>query len=110
MKKIRRIPRVTSVTVVPPYGLRLTFDDGIERTVDLAGDLWGPKFEPLKILITSPRLPRTMARLCGLMGSTWTRSFSTATLIRRNVRNMPESVAGDSGITKGRLDLRVALF
>ena len=48
MKKIRQIPRVTSVTVMPPYGLRLVFDDGVERTVDLAGDLWGPKFEPLK--------------------------------------------------------------
>jgi hypothetical protein len=48
MKKIQRIPRVTSVTVVPPYGLRLVFDDDVERTVDLAGDLWGPMFEPLK--------------------------------------------------------------
>ncbi len=48
MKKIQRIPRVTSVTVVPPYGLRLVFDDGVERTVDLAGDLWGPMFERLK--------------------------------------------------------------
>jgi len=48
MKKIRQIPRVTYVTVVPPYGLRLVFDDGVERTVDLASDLWGPKFEPLK--------------------------------------------------------------
>jgi hypothetical protein len=48
MKKVQRIPRVTSVTVVPPYGLRLVFDDDVERTVDLAGDLWGPMFEPLK--------------------------------------------------------------
>jgi hypothetical protein len=48
MKKLQRIPRVTSVTVVPPYGLQLVFDDGVERTVDLARDLWGPMFEPLK--------------------------------------------------------------
>ena len=48
MKKIKQIPRVISVTVVPPRGLRLVFDDGVEGTVDLAGDLWGPMFEPLK--------------------------------------------------------------
>ena len=48
MKKIARIPRVTAVEVLPPYGLRLTFDDGLRRDVDLAGELWGPMFEPLK--------------------------------------------------------------
>ena len=48
MKRIRTIPRVTSVMVVPPYSLRLVFDDDVECTVDLGGDLWGPKFEPLK--------------------------------------------------------------
>jgi hypothetical protein len=48
MKKIPQIPHVISVMVVPPYGLRLSFDDGVERVVDLAGDLWGPMFEPLK--------------------------------------------------------------
>lgn len=48
MKKISRIPRVTSVQVRPPYGLHLTFDDGAIRDVDLADELWGPVFEPLK--------------------------------------------------------------
>jgi len=48
MKKIQQIPHVISVEVVPPYGLRLGFDDGLERVVDLARDLWGPMFEPLK--------------------------------------------------------------
>jgi hypothetical protein len=48
MKKIQQIPHVISVAVEPPYGLRLNFDDGVERVVDLAGDLWGPMFEPLK--------------------------------------------------------------
>jgi Protein of unknown function (DUF2442) len=48
MKKIQQIPRVVSVVVVPPYGLRLGFDDGVERVVDLTRDLWGPMFEPLK--------------------------------------------------------------
>lgn len=48
MKKISRIPRVSEVRVRPPYGLTLTFDDGLVRDVDLAGDLWGPMFEPLQ--------------------------------------------------------------
>ncbi len=48
MKKLTKIPRVTSVEVRPPYGLLLTFDDGVRREVDLAQDLWGPVFEPLK--------------------------------------------------------------
>jgi len=48
MTKIARIPRVAEVEVRPPYGLRLTFDDGSARDVDLADDLWGPMFEPLK--------------------------------------------------------------
>jgi hypothetical protein len=48
MSKITRVPRVTTVEVRPPYGLRLVFDDGVAREVDLAGELWGPVFEPLK--------------------------------------------------------------
>jgi hypothetical protein len=48
MKKLEKIPRVTDVEVRPPYGLHLTFDDGTNRDVDLAADLWGPRFEPLK--------------------------------------------------------------
>ena len=48
MTKIARIPRVVKVHVRPPYGLNLAFDDGSTRDVDLADDLWGPMFEPLK--------------------------------------------------------------
>jgi hypothetical protein len=48
MKKLEKIPRVTDVEVRPPYGLHLTFDDGIVREVDLTEDLWGPVFEALK--------------------------------------------------------------
>jgi hypothetical protein len=48
MKKIARIPKVTAVEVRPPYGLRLTFDDGVSREVDLSDELWGPMFEPLR--------------------------------------------------------------
>ena len=48
MRKPDPIPRVTGVEVRPPYGLHLTFDDGVTRNVDLADDLWGRMFEPLK--------------------------------------------------------------
>ena len=48
MKKRSRIPDVIAVEVIPPYGLHLTFDDGVIRDVDLAGELWGPVFESLK--------------------------------------------------------------
>jgi hypothetical protein len=45
-------PRVdetlVSVEVVAPYVLQLRFADGLEGTVDLANELWGPMFEPLK--------------------------------------------------------------
>lgn len=47
MKRITRIPRVIGVQVRPPYGLRVAFDDGVVRNVDLAEELWGPMFEPL---------------------------------------------------------------
>ena len=47
MKKIDKVPRVIGVEVRPPYGLAVTFDDGVVRDVDLAGELWGPMFEPL---------------------------------------------------------------
>ena len=48
MKKIKRIPKVTHVEVLAHYVLRVTFDDGLVRDVDLSEDLWGPIFEPLK--------------------------------------------------------------
>jgi hypothetical protein len=48
MKKIKRIPKVTAVEVLDHYVLRVSFDDGLVRDVDLSGDLPGPIFEPLK--------------------------------------------------------------
>ncbi len=40
--------RVTEVEVVDGFVVRLRFDDGTRREVDLEGFLWGPVFEPLK--------------------------------------------------------------
>ncbi len=48
MTKIARVPKVTFVEVRPPYSLHLIFDDGLVREVDLAAELCGPMFEPLK--------------------------------------------------------------
>jgi len=40
--------RVTEVEVVEGYRLRLGFDDGTRRDVDLTNELTGPIFEPLR--------------------------------------------------------------
>ena len=42
------ILHVTAGEVVGPYRLRLEFNDGSRKTVDLTPELWGPIFEPLK--------------------------------------------------------------
>jgi uncharacterized protein DUF2442 len=39
---------VTSVTHLGGYELRLEFDDGSTKDVDLSGELYGEVFEPLK--------------------------------------------------------------
>ena len=39
---------VTSVSYVAPYRLRLQFDDGIVKEVDLSEEPYGQVFEPLK--------------------------------------------------------------
>lgn len=39
---------VTAVEPLADYTLRVTFDDGSERVVDLTDDLWGPMGEPLR--------------------------------------------------------------
>jgi hypothetical protein len=40
--------RVTEVEPLDGFSLRLRFNDGAERVLDLADELWGPVFEPLK--------------------------------------------------------------
>lgn len=39
---------VDSVRPLEGYTLRLAFNDGTVKDVDLAGELWGEVFEPLK--------------------------------------------------------------
>lgn len=40
--------RVVTMTVVGPYTLDLTFDDGTQRQIDFEDYLRGPVFEPLR--------------------------------------------------------------
>ncbi len=41
---------VTDVAYLGEYRLRLTFNDGHVKDVDLKDELWGPVFQPLKDL------------------------------------------------------------
>jgi len=43
-----RTARIRSVEPLEGFVLRLGFDDGTTREVDLEDELWGPVFEPLR--------------------------------------------------------------
>jgi hypothetical protein len=43
-----RTTRICSVEPLEGFVLRVGFDDGTTRDVDLADELWGPVFEPLR--------------------------------------------------------------
>ena len=51
----REPPRIRAVKPLHDFVLRLYFDDGSERQVDLGPELWGPIFTPLR---ESPELFR----------------------------------------------------
>lgn len=42
-----RIPTVVAAEVCGPYSVRLTFDDGVIKQVNLRSFLWGPVFVPM---------------------------------------------------------------
>ena len=42
------LPRVTRVEPLDGFRLAVEFSDGVRGEVDLADELWGPAFEPLK--------------------------------------------------------------
>jgi hypothetical protein len=44
----RPLPHVTSVEVLHDFVVRLGFQDGFTREIDLEPELWGPMFEPLR--------------------------------------------------------------
>ncbi len=43
-----RTARITSVEPLDGFLVRVGFDDGTTREVDLESELWGPVFEPLR--------------------------------------------------------------
>ena len=43
-----RTARIRSVQPLEGFVLRLAFDDGTVREIDLEAELWGPVFEPLR--------------------------------------------------------------
>jgi hypothetical protein len=43
-----RTARIQSVEPLEGFTLRLSFDDGTVREIDLEPELWGPVFEPLR--------------------------------------------------------------
>ncbi len=45
---MRPVVHVTTVEPLDGYQLSLAFEDGTRGVVDLADELWGPIFEPLK--------------------------------------------------------------
>ena len=42
------IIHITKVTVVGSHSLELTFDNGVQKQVNLRSELYGPIFEPLR--------------------------------------------------------------
>ena len=56
MNPARPVRRLTGARYLGGYRVWLTFDDGREGAADLAADLWGEVFEPL-------RDPQAFARL-----------------------------------------------
>ncbi len=43
-----RTARITSVEPLDGFLVRVGFDDGTTREIDLESELWGPVFEPLR--------------------------------------------------------------
>lgn len=43
-----RVARISSVEPLEGFVVRLEFDDGTVREIDLEEELWGPVFEPLR--------------------------------------------------------------
>lgn len=45
--ELRPVLRVTALELVPPYSLRVRFNNGVAKQVNLRPLLWGPMFVPL---------------------------------------------------------------
>jgi hypothetical protein len=73
--------RIRSVEPLEGFVLRLAFDDGSERTVDLEAQLGGPMFEPLHAnpeLFRQVRVDDELGTIVWPNGPTWTLTSFTA--------------------------------
>ena len=61
------ILRITNASVCGPFRLRLTFNVGVEKVVDLTGELTGPIFHPLQVREFFEQV--ILDRVCGTV--TW---------------------------------------
>src|SRR5438105_145996 len=74
-----RTARVREVEPLDGFLLRLLFDDGTSREVDLEPELWGPMFEPLEdpALFRQVRVDEGWGRSSGRTAPTSTRMRCT---------------------------------
>ena len=90
--------RIHSVEPLEGFVLRLSFDDGTQREVDLEGELWGPVFEPLR---ANPELFRQVSV-----------DTELGTIVWPNGADMdPDVLHGDyppddAGATRGQQDIQ----
>ena len=61
------ILRITKASICGPFRLRLTFNDGVEKVVDLKDELTGPIFQPLRERAFFDQV--VLDRVCGTV--TW---------------------------------------
>lgn len=61
------ILRITNASTCGPFRLRLTFNDGVEKVVDLKDELTGPIFQPLRDQTFFDQV--VLDRVCGTV--TW---------------------------------------
>lgn len=99
MKKVPRIPRVTEARVKPPYGLSLIFDDGLIREINVADDLWGPMFEPLRDPSFFAEVRVDHGRWSGRTAWTSTPLSSMAMLSQRRLSPKPADIRTAGGPT-----------
>jgi hypothetical protein len=84
---------VTAVEALAEYALRLTFDDGSERVVDLADELWGPRASRFAIQPTFGRsaLTPNSGPSSGPTASTSTPTCSAVGARRTSLPRRPSS-------------------
>lgn len=86
-----RTARIRSVEPLQAFALRLGFDDGTMREIDLEDELWGPVFEPLR---RDPQLFRQVSV-----------DEELGTIVWPNGADMdPDVLHGDAATTPRRAD------